>query len=280
MQQRNSPLVSVLMTAYNAEKYVGLAIESILEQRYENFEFIIVEDCSADDTWEIIQQYARRDTRIITIKNRENIKAGDSSNKGLKLCKGKYIVRMDADDWSYPDRIQKQVEYMEKHPEIVASGGSMVVCNENLEPIGVRYYKNTDSKIREEMLRLNPIPHPASIWRKDILLQTSLYNSKFSPSEDYALTTEISTHGKLGNITDLLVKFRVHSKSISNSRMVLQQRITLHISGIAIREYGYKATIKDIIWRSIQRITMYTLPPKLKRWLLNMLVLDRDLSKI
>lgn len=280
MQKNKTPFISVLMTAYNAEDYIGLAIQSILDQTYRNFEFIIIEDCSKDSTWEIIEGYAKKDTRINAIKNQKNMKAGGSSNKGLKLCKGKYVLRMDADDWSYADRIEKQINFMEKNPDVVVSGGSLVVCNQDLKPIGVRHYKISDEDIREEALRLNPIPHPASIWQREAIKKTNLYPTDRGMSEDYQLTLEISQFGKLGNLDDNLIKFRVHSKSISNSKMAFQQKVTLLISKKAEKEYGYKATVKDNIWRALQWVTMYTVPPKIKRNLLNKFVLDKDLSQI
>ncbi len=275
--QKNKPFVSVLMTAYNAENYIGLAIQSILDQTYKNFEFIIIEDCSKDRTWEIIKDCASIDKRIIAIRNEKNLNAGRSSNKGLKLCKGKYIVRMDADDWSYPDRIEKQVQYMENNPNVCVSGGAMVICDEDLQPKGIRHYATEDKEIRSRMLRLNQIPHPASIWRKETLKKTKLYPTNLGMSEDYALTLEISQYGLLGNIDNTLIKFRVHINSISNSKMALQQKATLLISDKAIREYGYKETTRDKVWKLLQRITMHTVSPKLKRWLLNKAVLDKDI---
>lgn len=280
MGKNNQPLISVLMTAYNAEAYIDLAIQSILNQTYKNYEFIIIEDCSKDKTWEIIQKYAKKDKRIITEKNKKNLKAGGSSNKGIKMCKGKYIVRMDADDWSYPDRIENQVKFMEEHPKVVVSGGTLIVCDENLKPLGARFYKRTNEEIRKEALRLNPIPHPASIWRTNAVMKTHLYPTDRGMSEDYGLTLEISQFGEMSNIEDKLIKFRVHSKSISNSRMALQQRVTLELSRKAELEYGYSPSIKDKVWRLLQVFTMYTIPPKVKRWLLNQAILDKDLSKI
>ncbi len=184
---------------------------------------------------------------------------------------------MDADDWSYPNRIEKQVVYMERNKDIVVSGGAMVVCDEKLQPIGIRNYETGDKEIRESMLRLNQIPHPASIWRRDALERTNLYPTDLGISEDYALTLEISQYGLLGNIDETLIKFRVHTKSISNSKMALQQKATLVISDKAVKEYGYKETIKDKAWKLLQRITMYTVPPKLKRWLLNKAVLGKKI---
>ncbi|MBP8689291.1 glycosyltransferase [Patescibacteria group bacterium] len=272
MQKQNNPLVSVLMTAYNAEKYIGLAIESILNQTYKNFEFIIIEDCSTDKTWNIIQRYVKKDKRIIATKNEVNLNAGGSSNKGLKLCKGKYIVRMDADDWSYPDRIEKQVKYMETNNDIVCSGGTLLNCDEQLQPYGVRKYALEHKDIIKQILQFNPVPHPASIWRKDILDKTHGYPPKLGMSEDYALTLEISQYGNLGNIEDELIKYRIHKKSASNAKMSYQQAITVYLSFKGQFEYKFKPKFKDHFWRILQILTMYTIPAPLKRSLFNLMI--------
>lgn len=103
---KNDPLVSVIMPALNVERYVSDAIESILNQTYKNFEFIIIDDNSTDQTLNIIKDYRKQDSRIVVTRNEENLGVTKSLNKGVKLAKGKYIIRMDADDWSYPERFE------------------------------------------------------------------------------------------------------------------------------------------------------------------------------
>lgn len=272
MKQESNPLVSVLMTAYNAEEYIGLAIESILDQTYKNFEFIIVEDCSKDDTWKIIQEYAKKDKRIVATRNEVNLNAGGSSNKGLKLCKGKYVVRMDADDWSFPDRIEKQVAFMEENRSVVSSGGTIIICDEDLEEITEREYPKNCKEIEKLILRLNPVPHPASIWRKETIDKTNGYPPKLGMSEDYALTLDIAQYGELANIEDTLIKYRVHKKSASNAKMSFQQAVTIYLSLKGQFEYKYKPTIKDNLWRLLQLLTMYTIPASFKRFLFNIMV--------
>jgi glycosyltransferase involved in cell wall biosynthesis len=276
MKKNSKPLVSVLMTAYNAERYISLAIESILNQTYDNFEFIIIEDCSKDNTWDVIKEYAKEDKRIIAKRNEVNLNAGGSSNKGLEMCKGKYIVRMDADDWSFPDRIERQVEFMEENEKVVCSGGSIVVCNENMEKIGRRKYHLNHNDILDTILRLNPIPHPASIWRKSAIEKTKGYPTKLGISEDYCLVLEISQYGELGNIEEELIKYRVHKKSESNHKMRRQQLITVYLSFKAEFEYKYKPRLKDHLWRVMQILTIYTLPVSVKRFLFNLFVLEKD----
>ena len=126
------PRVSVLMPVYNGERFLKVSIDSILSQTFRDFEFIIADDGSTDGSQKIIEDYKQKDTRIIALRNKHNIGTSRTLNKGLSIAKGKYIVRMDADDWSYPDRIERQCDYMQKHPKVGVSGGAIEVCNEKL----------------------------------------------------------------------------------------------------------------------------------------------------
>ena len=121
--------ISVLMPAYNAEKYIGEAIESILNQTYKDFEFIIINDGSIDRTEDIILSYD--DPRIIYLKNKENSGIVASLNNGLKQAKGQYVARMDADDISLPTRFEKQLQYMESNQHIFVLGTSLILFGEN-----------------------------------------------------------------------------------------------------------------------------------------------------
>ena len=112
------PLVSVLIPCYNCEKYVEEAVMSIIEQSYSNLEILVIDDGSTDNTGSILQELAQKDSRIRYIKNETNLKLIRTLNKGIDLCRGKYIARMDADDISLPTRIVKQVNFLEKHPDI------------------------------------------------------------------------------------------------------------------------------------------------------------------
>ena len=118
------PTISVIMSVYNTNKsFLAEAIESILNQTYPNFEFIIIDDNSTDGSLSIIEQYMSKDDRIVLIKNKTNIGLTKSLNKGLKLAKGQYIARMDADDVSLPDRFKQQIEYMENNSHVTVIGG-------------------------------------------------------------------------------------------------------------------------------------------------------------
>ena len=113
-----TPKVSVVMPVYNAEKYLREAIDSILRQTFDDFEFIIVNDCSKDTSWDIMQEYARRDPRVILIYNAQNLGEAGARNVGMAQARGQYIAAMDADDVSMADRLALQVKYLDENPEV------------------------------------------------------------------------------------------------------------------------------------------------------------------
>ncbi len=240
---KQNPKVTVLMPAYNAEKYIGTAIESILNQTYTDFEFIIVNDCSTDNTLRIINDYAKKDKRIRVISNKENQKIAKTLNIGLKEAKGEYIARMDADDWSYPDRLEKQVKYMEDKPEVVLLSGNMEICDANLKKINTSDNPCSDEQIRKVFLQYNPIVSPAMIWRKKI----SDKIGGFSPntmSEDYLFFMDMSSKGKVENIKDIVIKYRVLDTSASSTQMRKAQLSTIQVALTGFLKYNYPITIK------------------------------------
>src|SRR3989344_5781814 len=122
MEKNHFCKISVLMPAYNARKYIGEAIESILNQTFKDFEFIIINDCSTDKTKKIIEEYANKDARIKLINNATNLGLTKSLNIGLKEARGEYVARLDADDVALPERLEKQYEFMEKNKETTLVG--------------------------------------------------------------------------------------------------------------------------------------------------------------
>jgi len=272
-----TPLVSVVMPAYNAEKYISEAIESILNQTFKDFEFIIIDDGSTDRTWEIIQEYAKKDERIVPLKNEKNLKTTVTLNKGVDLSKGKYLVRMDADDWSYPDRIQEQFEFMEKNPEIAVSGGSIEVCDENLMIKNKRKYPLSDNEIRKKIFRYNPFAHPSIILRKNKVLEVGKYDEKLPLTQDYDLYFRLGNVGKLANLSNVLLKLRTHTDSSSLSQSKLQERIALYVRIKATMEYGYKMEVSDKIYTFLQWFSTFFLSGNLKFRIFNLVRSSRRL---
>jgi len=199
------------MAVYNGEKYLREAIESILDQTYTNFEFLIINDGSSDKTEEIILSY--NDKRIRYIKNEQNLKLIASLNKGLDLAKGKYIARMDADDISMPKRLEKQVEFLEKHPKVGLLG--TWVRTRGLKENYDVHFEQGHSKIRARLFLTNYIHHPTVMVRMDVLNINNLHYPNVPHAEDYALWIKLSEYCELEIFPEVLLNYRVHEQNIS-----------------------------------------------------------------
>lgn len=206
-----SPYVSVLMSAYNAEKFIGEAIESILNQSYENFEFIIVDDGSEDSTREIIQTYSNKDDRIKVLQNISNSGLIYSLNRGLDEAKGKYIARMDADDISLPSRLETQVSFMESHQEVGVVSAWMKTFGQGKETVWPSPERHEE--IVTKLFCNNCLWHPVALIRKNTLDENNLrYDSNHPKAEDYKLWVDIAGHKKLANIPEVLHRYRLHDQ--------------------------------------------------------------------
>lgn len=209
-QKSSMPVVSVVMPVYNAEKYVTEAIESILNQTFNDFEFIIIDDGSSDRSVEIIKGY--EDPRIRFIRHEENVNLVGTLNEGIGLSNGKYIARMDADDISDPQRLRKQVDFLENHPEVGATGTWANAIN-HPEWSHLHYFI-TDEEIRIRMVEQIPFAHPTVMMRKDVLEAHNLkYDQEFL--EDYRLWFELSKVTLLANVPEYLLNYRFHEKQFS-----------------------------------------------------------------
>ena len=212
----NHPLVSVIMSVYNGEKYLVQAIDSILNQTYQNFEFIIIDDCSTDNSSHILQEYAQKDSRIKIIKKEVNqgLKGFIKNlNLGISLAKGKYIARMDADDISLPERFQKQVDFLENNPEITLVGAQLNLINEQNKITGEAIAALQHRDIVKRITSQIQLFHPVIMFRKDQNIQ---YREKFLYCEDYDLYLNLITQGKkLANLNEKLLHYRILESSIS-----------------------------------------------------------------
>lgn len=214
----NTPKISVVMSCYNRKDYVSDAIESILNQTYKDFEFIIIDDCSTDGTREIIQKYADKDSRIVFIKNAHNLGLISNLNTGLELAKGEYIARMDDDDISLPERFEKQVKYLDEHQDITVLGTFIETFGKE---DSMSWVNECDSSIINIIINFfNPMCHPTVMIRNKFLKEHHLqYAAEALHAEEYDLWKNISLKdGKLANLPEILLKYRVHENSITLSK--------------------------------------------------------------
>lgn len=203
------------MAVFNGEPYLYDAISSVLDQDFIDFEFIIIDDCSTDNTAEIIQTF--KDDRIKYFLNKENIGQTKSLNIGIKKSIGKYIARVDADDLFYPDKLSTQFNYMEDHPEIAACGTGSVKIDESGEKVGLRIPPVSHDEIISTMLYRSPMIHVSIIIRRRCIISLNGYNEKYPICADYDLWSRLVRNGyKLANIPDPLTSHRLLENSTGN----------------------------------------------------------------
>ncbi len=207
------PKISVVMPAYNAEKYIGEAIDSILNQTFSDFEFIIINDGSTDRTKEIILEYD--DPRIVFLENEKNCGIVTTLNKGLDRARGEYIARMDADDISLPNRFEKQVQYMDKHREIgVLGSGIMKFGDEIIDE--KRVFSQKPNKLKAELLFTTCIAHPTVMMRKAILDEFQIrYEIGFAGAEDFLMWWRLAQKTNIASLSDILLNYRIHKSQVS-----------------------------------------------------------------
>lgn len=214
--QSNIPAITVLMAAHNAEKYLGESIESILNQTYADFEFLIFDDASTDNTSSILKKYADGDTRIRVIRNKTNIGLTKSLNQGLREARGMYIARMDADDIALPDRLELQKKYLEEHQNITCVGGATIIIDANSKQTGTKQPPTDLELLKFHMMLKNQMSHPTVMFRTADILSIGGYDESFRYAQDYDLWSRLLSTGKMiGNISQPVLKYRFHASSIT-----------------------------------------------------------------
>lgn len=203
------PLVSVLMPVYNAEKYLREAIDSILNQTYRNFEFIIINDGSTDNSADIVRSYD--DARIVFVDNKKNQGLVTVLNQGLDMARGEYIARMDSDDISLPTRFAKQVMFMEKHPDVGVLGTFFHIFG-GIDRIETK--KKYPSLA--DMLPTSPVGHPTVMMRKSVFDKYNLrYDARYKHAEDYELWTRVIDFSRVANLPTVLLNYRWSGDNVS-----------------------------------------------------------------
>ena len=249
--------ISVIMSVYNGEKFVRKCIESILNQTFTRFEFIIIDDGSTDNTKNIIKEYEKKDERIILIENETNQGLTKNLNKALSIAKGEYIARMDADDISTKDRLQTEYEYLKKHKEItvVSCIGQYIDENDNLEE--VKYMPESNEEIVAMMHKVNPILHPGVMFRKKKIEEIGNYDERYKVVQDYNLWFRCMKEGyKFYNIQKILLYFR-RDKSYNKRKSKKYRKVD-----IKVRIEGYRLNKISLYKRIyiIIPIMLYILP--------------------
>ncbi len=219
------PTISVLMSVYNGELYLAEAIESILEQSFTNFEFIIVDDGSTDDSIEIIEQYAEADKRIRTVFLNENRGLANALNYGLAHAEGQYIARMDSDDISLPTRFEQQINYLEEHPHIGLLGSRMQVVDKRKTPLFEFDVPLEHSLIVWNIFFGRTFAHPSVMIRREIIESVKGYNASLTAAQDVDLWARLVGLTTFCNLQDKLVIYRTHDRATSVGKAEQQNKV-------------------------------------------------------
>lgn len=216
LSDRDAPVVSVVMCVYNGSDFVDEAIESILAQSYEQFEFVIVDDGSTDSTLKILEDYSRRDSRIRLIRNPTNMGLTRALNRALAASRGTYLARQDADDVSLPDRLSKQVRYLKRHPKVGVLGCRALVIDAEGHEIDRLDFPTRHHEIIRSLSTKNVLCHGSVMMRRKVVDKVGPYRDFFETSQDRDLWLRAGEQFQLANLDDYLFKYRTHDHAVTN----------------------------------------------------------------
>lgn len=266
------PLVSVVMAVYNGEKYLHEAIASVLTQTFVNFEFIIINDGSSDNSLSIINSYS--DKRIKLINNNGNKGLIYSLNSGIDASSGKYIARMDADDICLPERLKKQFEYLEFHPNIGVIGCDYLSFSEKHSSYIKSIYKS--GEIKSFLLFTATMCHPTLMLRKQILIENKLHYSETAKHvEDYDLWCRLILVTDFYNLNELLFKYRDHPHQVSHHYRAIQIQNSQIIQENYLMNLGFSFSESELqthfLISSNSRIKLRNNLIDIEKWLMSLI---------
>lgn len=275
----STPLVTVCMPACNAEAYLREAIDSVLAQTHEQLELVVVDDASEDRTAHILREYAKSDRRVRVLTNEKRGGRYQTRNRALfeSSPNARYVAVMDADDVCEPLRLQKQVAYLEEHPDIAVVGSHISLIDESSKLIGARRYPTDPHEIAFRRFVANPFAHPTVMMRAAVLRQMGGYDGSRNVIGDYELFLRMLDKHRGANLDEYLVKYRVspgQSKATSTGR-VLRQTVLLKLAHLRFPQAAHPL----VLGRLAAEAALCTLPPQWVLWLYRRVYRIADVAK-
>lgn len=256
---QKKPKISVVMPFYNREKFLDETVQSVLNQTFEDFEFIAVDDASTDNSGKIVERYAKKDARIKIIQNTKNKGISYSRNRGMKIAQADLIAVVDSDDINMPKRFEKQFVFMQKHPEISIVGTHARVIDGGGEITGeeIKYF-TTSEDVDKTFFHLGPFLQPTTMYKKSDILEIGGYRGEYTLIDDMDLYFRLLFCGKQGiNIPEFLVNYRRHSGS-SGQFSKQRRKVMFRLKREMVKKFKPKMCFADYmsmyVWHILWKI--------------------------
>lgn len=243
-------MVSFLMPTYNSGQFITETLDSIIQQTYQDWELIAVDDCSTDNTLHILEEYSKQESRIKVFKLERNLGQTYALNFGLVRCRGEYIARIDNDDVCSPERIETQRRFLDSNPDYGMCGSFATIINEKSEEVGSISYLLTSNKDLQKRIKIdNQFLHSSVFIRKEILDLCGGYDTLLKYPQDYKLWIQISRISKVANIPEYLIKYRVQNTNASfrNYRAMKREMIYMKLYLSLLKNNYVKIRFTDFI---------------------------------
>jgi glycosyltransferase involved in cell wall biosynthesis len=254
------PRISVVTSVYNGQSYLQECIESILGQSFEDFEYLILNNGSTDNTPRILERYNDPRLRII---HQESLGIAGSLNKGIRLSRGHLIARLDADDFSYPKRLETQLRFMDQNPDVVlCSSRFEELVGNRLESQSVPFVQ-TDAEIRRRISCFNPFLHSQMMFRRHAFLNAGGYDEALQVAQDYDLWVRLLKEGKGHNLDEILGVIRIHNASFSRENEGKLLKEVISIKWLAYRTL--KGDLPLTVYYFLRNFASLILPEKVRK---------------
>jgi len=265
MEKTNkNPLVSIIMPVYNAGNFLMEAVESLQGQTYKNWELITIDDCSSDNSLEILKFFAKKDKRIRVFQNKKRKGPSATANYALSKVKGNYIARMDADDVCLFNRLEKQLRFLQKHQEVVAVGGQCDLIDKDGNKIGEKRFPTDSDRVEKMIFSSIPLQQPTLMVNCKLLPNKfTWYNSRSDVAEEVELLFKLFKYGKVRNLADIVLQYRLHGENTSLKEPKKTFFLTLKTRFMAIYKYSYRPTFMGLITSLVQLVVVGLLPKNL-----------------
>ena len=245
-----TPAVSVLMSVHNGERYMQQSIRSILRQTFDDFEFVVVNDGSTDGSLEMLQRFVNEDARI-RVLDQENTGLPTALNNGIAKCRGKYLARIDHDDFSMPDRLERQAAFLDEHPDVVAVGcWARMIDSDGRYLTTLKPPSDNQTIQRQALAGHTTMFHPAMMIRGDAVRKVGGYDERFTCTQDLDLLLRLGEVGELANMEAALIAYRLHAGGASEQKRAYQRDMGRLACELAWKRRGIEGRFEATdVWR-------------------------------